>query len=249
MAVIRSREARAIVLAGETVAFTLTRSKRRRNFGISVHPRRGVSFYSPWHAPLAKVHEIMRKKESWILQCLRAQAQIKHRAPPRHFIDGEQFSYLGELLTLEVRQSAAKRTRCKRHGQILEVSIFAGHQEEDARHMIKEALIKWYRLHALEVFVERVTHYSELLQLFPKQILIRDQKTLWGSCSAQGVIRFNWRVIMAPIAIVDYLVVHELCHLKVRNHPPKFWKLVATALPDYAERRAWLRKHGSTLSF
>jgi len=81
------------------------------------------------------------------------------------------------------------------------------------------------------------------MDLFPKEIIIKDQKKRWASCSKDGTLRFNWRISMAPISIVDYIVVHELCHLKVKSHSSDFWKLVSITLPDYQKRRDWLKNN------
>ncbi|MEE8381899.1 MAG: M48 family metallopeptidase [Thermodesulfobacteriota bacterium] len=88
---------------------------------------------------------------------------------------------------------------------------------------------------------QRVKRYGKRLGVLPRDIKIKDQKKRWGSCSNNGILRFNWRISMAPVSIIDYIVVHELCHLKIKSHSPDFWKLVSLALPDYQERREWLK--------
>lgn len=95
--------------------------------------------------------------------------------------------------------------------------------------------------------MDAITRFGPQNGLVPRAVRIKDQKSLWGSCSAAGAISLSWRLILAPPAILDYVVVHELCHLKEPNHQPPFWRLVASLMPDYARRRAWLRANGGLL--
>src|SRR4030042_1989255 len=113
--------------------------------------------------------------------------------------------------------------------------------EEKRKEIIREVLTKWYYSRATEIILQRIKRYSHLLNLEPKKILIRNQNKRWGSCSRSGVLRFNWRISMAPVSIVDYVVVHEICHLNEKNHSGEFWRQVALVLPDYKKRRQWLR--------
>ena len=106
------------------------------------------------------------------------------------------------------------------------------------------ALERWYRAEARAVLERRVAHYGERMAATPFAVLVRSQKHLWGSCSSDGVLRFNWRLVMAPSKMVDYVVVHEFCHLRHPHHQKPFWDAVGAIIPDYRERRAALRKEG-----
>jgi hypothetical protein len=104
------------------------------------------------------------------------------------------------------------------------------------------------RSEAARLIQERVAIYSEKLQLFPKKVIIKNQRQRWGSCSARtGSLNINWRLVMAPPEVLDYVVVHELSHIKHPNHSRSFWSLVAQFIPDYKTRRKWLREHGGRL--
>lgn len=111
----------------------------------------------------------------------------------------------------------------------------------------KEALEKRYRQAAREYFSSRVSFYAKILQVTFSSITIRNQKTRWGSCSSRGTLSFNWRLMLAPPRILDYVVVHELCHLIHMNHSADFWREVERILPDYKESRKWLKENGHTL--
>ena len=105
-----------------------------------------------------------------------------------------------------------------------------------------------YRKAAREYFPKRVSHYAHILGVTYGKISIRDQKTRWGSCSSEGNLSFNWRLILAPPDVLDYVVIHELCHRKEMNHSKEFWTLVESLMPDYKERRKWLRENGKNLT-
>lgn len=111
----------------------------------------------------------------------------------------------------------------------------------------RRALEGRYRQAAREYFAARVAHYEPIIGVTHGSIAIRDQKTRWGSCSAKGNLNFNWRLMLAPPRILDYVVVHELCHRKEMNHSKAFWNAVETVLPDYRECRKWLKENGKTL--
>ncbi len=104
-----------------------------------------------------------------------------------------------------------------------------------------------YKKAAADYFPKRAAYYAPLLGVTYSRITIRDQKTRWGSCSSKGTLSFNWRLMLAPPKILDYVVVHELCHLREMNHSPRFWALVASILPDYKESRKWLKENGNSL--
>jgi predicted metal-dependent hydrolase len=114
---------------------------------------------------------------------------------------------------------------------------------------VRMAIERWYRRQAHHVFAERAEHWNARFGYNYGRIAIRDQKSRWGSCSRQGNLNFNWRLLLAPLAVLDYIVIHELAHLKEGNHSPRFWALVAGQCPDYRDQRAWLRQHGPELHF
>jgi predicted metal-dependent hydrolase len=117
--------------------------------------------------------------------------------------------------------------------------------DEGVRNLAEQYL----RSRAAEWLTSRLETWSAKTALHPRAVRIRDQKTRWGSCSAQGRINLNWRLALAPVVVADYVIVHELCHLRELNHSPRFWQLVEKWVPDHAVHRRWLREHGHTLYF
>jgi len=133
----------------------------------------------------------------------------------------------------------------------ISISFFRGQlavtvPNEDAE-SLKTALEAWYRSKAREVVDKRLNYYQSLVGKSPHQVRIKEQKCRWGSCSSKGNLNFNWRVIMAPLPVLDYIIVHELCHLVHLNHSREFWDLVGSIMPDYKERRDWLKRNGARM--
>jgi predicted metal-dependent hydrolase len=117
------------------------------------------------------------------------------------------------------------------------------------RRVLRRLLEEWYRHRAHEVIPDRVEHFAGRMRLFPKKIRISGARTRWGSCSGQDTLSFSWRAMILPVPVLDYIVIHELAHLKERNHGPTFWRLVTSFVPDQKTHRAWLRRHTRTLLF
>ena len=113
---------------------------------------------------------------------------------------------------------------------------------------IHASLTDWYTSHALAKLEEKTGRYAKTLNVEPSSVTVKEYKSRWGSCSTSGDITYNWRIIMAPHRIVDYVVIHELCHLVELNHSDKYWKQVESLVPDYRERRAWLKTNANTLA-
>lgn len=150
---------------------------------------------------------------------------------------GISVPYLGKDYLLEVRKYRSYR----KPGVMPEgnrMAVLTARTDPDA---VAEALKGWYRQQAAVLVTERVEHYRKLLGEEVGAVRIKDVRSRWGSCSSKRNLNFNWRLVMAPLEVLDYVVVHELCHLKEMNHSPAFWKLVEDILPDYRKQREWLK--------
>jgi predicted metal-dependent hydrolase len=148
-----------------------------------------------------------------------------------------------------VQEIEAKRfLEAKKNWIMTRVKELQVHQEEQlAQGELRKQLASWYRQQATEAIMSRVMYYSEKVGVVYHTVRIKDQKTRWGSCSAKKNLNFSWRLIMAPPEVLDYVVVHELCHLIHLNHSPAFWQLVKNQLPDYSRHKRWLKDQGATL--
>ena len=213
------------------ISYTVRRSDRARRVSVNVAARDAVEVVLPRRAALREADAAVRELRPWIDRRLRAleRARIEAGAPPGHV------PYLGEHLRL-VPQCG--RTRTHRRGTLLLVP------EGDHR----PAVERWYRRAARTEIAPRVDAAAAVASLGYERLTIRGQKTRWGSCSSTGTLSFNWRLLLAPEPVLDYVVWHEVCHLRVCNHGPRFWGMLANHCPGYADQERWLRRYGSTLT-
>jgi predicted metal-dependent hydrolase len=173
-----------------------------------------------------EIDELLARKAAWIESRLA-------RSPAREplaLVDGAQLPFLGEPLSL--RLVIANRGRVWRDGGELVVEL-----PEPSEPSIRASVVRWYRARAAEHFVAVAGHWAKISGFSPRGVLQRDQKRRWGSCGADGTIRLNWRLMTFAPEVIEYVIVHELCHLAHKNHGPAFWAEVRRLLPDQQERR------------
>ncbi|HEV2813343.1 MAG TPA: SprT family zinc-dependent metalloprotease [Solirubrobacteraceae bacterium] len=212
------------------IEYTVRRSQRARRVRVAVDPERGVEVVLPERAPQRAAAEAVRELRPWIERRLAEAERARQAVQAR----GATVPYLDETLRLHPQPG---RTRVHRRNDDLFVPT------GDPR----PALERWYRRMAAREIAPRLDHAVEQLGTSYAALTIRNQRTRWGSCSSTGAMSFNWRLLLAPEQVLDYVVWHEACHLLVLDHSPRFWSLVERHVPDYAEPRRWLRRHGQTL--
>ena len=210
---------------------------------ITVNLEHGVEVMVPDHLPGDKLDAILRRKAPWILEKLSEFDQISQPTANKQFISGEKFLFLGRRHTLVVENSERTSEIIMRNGR-----FYATVKSSDEPEIVRDSLRNWYIRRAENKLPERIKRYAKQLNVTPQKIQIVQMEKRWGSCTSAGTIRLDWRLIMAPMRVIDYLVVHELGHLRVSNHSPEFWNLVETILSDFAERRDWLRVNGPLLA-
>ena len=217
----------------------VVRTKRRKTASIKIIDG-SVQVIVPEKLSNGRIEELVRKRTPWIRKKLREQSQAV-TPKPKEYVSGESFTYLGRNYRLKVSRGTDREVKLK--GGYLEVGLPKKPKDGD----IRSALVEWYEQHALERLTEKTNRYAGIMGVSPNSISVRDYKARWGSCSSKGEISYNWRIIIAPHHIVDYVVVHELCHLKHPNHSPAYWKSVKREVSDYEVCRQWLKEHGSSL--
>lgn len=226
----------------ERIDYTIKRGNRKKTLAINVTLASQVIVLAPNDFSREKIKTIVKKKALWILEKQEHFKRLAMLSPEKEFVSGEQILLLGRKYRLKIKEENYLSIP-KLSGRRLFIYVHSNLAPEARKEIIKDALIKWYFIKSTKIIKQRVNRYSKLLNLFPKKVIIKDQKKRWASCSSDGILRFNWRIAIAPISIVDYVVVHELCHLKVKNHSSDFWKLVSIAMPDYKNRRNWLKNN------
>ncbi|MBC7397421.1 MAG: M48 family metallopeptidase [Bdellovibrionales bacterium] len=208
----------------------MKRTPRRKTVAIQVFPDGKVVVLVPLQVSDAKVEQFLKLKRCWIERTLLKFASLGPQRAPPQFVPGEAFLYLGEERKLSLFRIGTRAPEVDDAN--LHVFLPANSKPELERSRIRSALELWYKAQAETLCKARVAHFSELMGLLPKSIQIKSYKTRWGTCKSTGEVTFNWRLAMVPLSLLDYVVIHELAHLKYHNHGAKFWQLVKIHYPD-----------------
>jgi predicted metal-dependent hydrolase len=191
-----------------------------------------------------EIDRFVCQKENWIRKKREEILNRNQSAPKVSYVDGEKILYQGVYYTLQIEiNPALKKGRIKANLEEKKILMELAFEEENRR----EILLSWYVHMAGNVIAERVAYHQAFVKENINRITIKDQKTRWGSCSTRHNLNFNWRLILAKPEILDYVVVHEMCHLLHMDHSKEFWREVERILPDYRTSENWLKENGSTL--
>jgi predicted metal-dependent hydrolase len=218
--------------AADDLPYRIRRSDRASRVRVSVDPSGDVEVVLPRRSPASAAPAAIDELRPWIERRLREASAVRAAIAAR----GATLPYLGTQLALAPQQG---RTRVHRAGERLLVPA------DDER--ATAAIERWYRRAAAREIAPRLDAAARALGTTYTTLSIRGQRTRWGSCTARGAMSFNWRLLLAPEPVLDYVVWHEACHLRVMDHSPRFWALVRRHCPDFEEHRRWLRLQGSTL--
>ena len=227
-----------IDLVGNTVEYEVRHSAdaTEPRIDVDIH---GVTVVIP-EGERARPSELLKENAAWVIEKRRKYEAYREQVPEREFEPGATFPYLGDPHTVVVEQRPASSVG----DGTLRLAEY--HVAETS---VKRALETLYRRNARQTFERQADQYAEQMGVEYEQIEIRNQRTKWGSCSATGTLGLNWRLMMAPMEIVDYIVIHELAHLQESNHTDAFWSLVAEHDPEYETHARWLDEHSAELIF
>jgi predicted metal-dependent hydrolase len=224
------------------VPYTIRRSERARQARIHVDAD-GVEVVVPRRFPLREVEPFVEEKRRWIERTLRRMRESDLEHPPARLEDGGEVPYLGERLPLRVR---VERRRVRPHVAWRRGALHAA-VARPGTEPLRDALERWYRRRAREEITPRLDDAVARAGTSYRSLQIRGQRTRWASCSTSGAMSFNWRLLLAPAEILDYVVEHEVAHLEVSDHSDDFWDLLALRVPDWERHERWLRAHGHAL--
>jgi predicted metal-dependent hydrolase len=230
---------RKIQLGSHTVHYVLRRSARRSHgFMISDD---GLQVTSPKRAPMDDIERAIRAKQHWILTKLFERSErrtLRDHRKPFEWVDGAQLPYLGADLTLRLEPAARSHCVVDADARELRLGVTPGLEEWQIRERVK----LWFQAEAKRTFGERLDLYAPQVGVTYNAFALSSAGTRWGSCTVAGNIRLNWKLVHYPLGLLDYVVVHELAHLREMNHSPAFWAVVGEVFPDYDGARAGLRK-------
>lgn len=230
-----------ITIAGRDISYTVS-YKNRKTIQLKIIGADRLAVSAPPNTSLAELDRMIRTKASWIAKKMLHYRQLAANPVNASWQHGAALLFMGKPYTISIHP-AARHSRVELSEDVITVTT-AGNTAAAVPGLLKA----WYVNQAAALLPGRTAEWSGKLGVQPNRIVIKEQQTRWGSCSSLGNINYNWRIIMAPASVIDYLVVHELCHLRVPNHSADFWRLVGACLPDFKERRNWLKQNGALLS-
>jgi len=218
----------------------IIRTNRRKSADIRVEEG-AVSIVVPVSTSVEKIDQLLIAKRRWIKEKIALQRELSP-ASTKQYISGEAFPYLGRNYRLSVKTGNFAPVKLL-NGRLV-VTVPYGNEQP---HMIRNALVRWYKRQAEQKLTDKVKRFAPMVGVEPAGVGIRAFKSRWGSCTAEGKLEFNWQIMMAPNRMVDYVVIHELCHLIRHDHSPEFWREMVRVMSDYNHCRCWLRDNASQL--
>ena len=227
---------------GLTVPYTVKRSAVARYVRLEIKLDTGLTVVIPKAYKIEHIPALLNTKKRWILNRLAKYSQSPGVSRERQIKDGGTLPYLGQNLEVAIHRNHVSKDCIIIEGNTLNIHLGTDHDK------LNQFVIQWYKQQAADIIKEKADKLCKRFGLSYHRLSIRSQRTRWGSCSYNGNLNFNWKLIMGPEPVVDYVVIHELMHLEEMNHTGKFWKLVAELCPRWREHKKWLREHEANIS-
>jgi len=219
--------------------YTILRSPRRRKLTITVERDRSVVVHAPESTPVEKIHQVIEAKRQWIYEKMHHTQKYRDlpHPPGKELVNGESALYLGRHYRIELVKSGLSGIRFNQRFYI--PAAVPGKR--------KEVLREWYIQRAEDKVIPRVKYHASKLGVTYSKVKIVDNLYRWGSCTVNNNLNFNWRLIKAPMFVIDYAIIHELAHLIEANHTPRFWNIIRAQTPTMEKARVWLKENGQLL--
>ncbi|HAN09113.1 MAG TPA: hypothetical protein DCP90_00685 [Clostridiales bacterium] len=221
--------------------------RKKKNVSIIIRADGKVVVSAPFSVSVKKIEELVNRRAEWILDNIEVVKRKSANIKEKKYISGEIFLYFGDEYELDiVKEDKTKRTEVRINEGKIEIRVKSDFADNEDN--IKKKLNKWYREEAQSCIAMRVEMCAQRLGLKPELVRIKQLKRTWGICTNKGIISLNWKLIMTPVDVMDYVIIHELCHLKHPNHSKDFWNLVEVYMPDYKQKRDWLKKNAGRVN-
>jgi len=237
-----------IKIGNTLVDYRLIYSSRQKTIELVIGLDSGFTVKAPDSMSKEEVATNLKRKKKWIVINLDKMNEVIRNETRKEFVSGEKFLYMGKhyrMKVITVDEEIVPFLTFTHSKFIAHVS--ANVPEFDYPRIIQPLFIEFYHEKAEKIIRQRSRKYLLYFEAKPSLLKVQSLKNKWGSCSKTNQLRFNWRVVMAKMSIIDYIIVHELCHIKFKDHSKAFWSEVQKILPDYEERKEWLRIHGDLL--
>lgn len=232
---------------GRAIAYRMRRSARARRLRLTIGAD-GIELVVPSRTSERVARQFVEENRDWLATKMLQVARAFDAHPGSAcLVDGARIPFRGSTVPLAITPTERQLVRL-RFDEGFHVEVPATAEPQRRERLIEAVLVRWLRRRAAIEAESLVARHGPPNDLVPRAIRIKEQKRLWGSCTAKGVVNLNWRLILGPPAVFEYLVVHELAHLRERSHQPPFWDLVASLLPGFADQRRWLKANGHLLT-
>jgi predicted metal-dependent hydrolase len=235
-------EKRTTAINHQTITYTLRRSFKARRIRLEVRQQTGLTVIVPHSYKISQLPALLKSKERWISRNLQRFSNSHSLSARKELKYGDTIPYLGRDLQLVKQEN--------HHGDIVVLSGNNLKVSPDLFNngLLEPALEQWYRKEAAGLITKITDRLSSQIGISYQRIVIRGQKTRWGSCSRKKNLSFNWKLIMVPEPVIEYVIIHELIHLKEMNHSKRFWQQVAQYCPGWREYKKWLKQHEADLT-
>jgi predicted metal-dependent hydrolase len=219
--------------------YKVVRSARRKKLTITVERDRTIVVHAPESTSDEKIRQVVDSKRQWLFEKVNHAQKYEDRPHPpgKEIVTGESVPYLGRDYRVVVQETPSGGVEFGTHFSIPKA------QQEKRRKVLKE----WYIARARETMLPRAERYANELGVTFREVKIVDNRYRWGSCTVKDCVNFNWRLVKAPMFVIDYVIIHELAHLLEANHTPRFWNIVRAKAPKGEQAKAWLKEHGQIL--
>lgn len=234
-----------ICINGCNIICDIKRDRRRRTVLLKVSGPDKISVTAPLYVKDADLENILIAKKRWLSNRIKDQQRLATNPANQAVAAGLPLLFRGKTYQLALKESPRSSSSVSISSDHIIVSIPPAYST--SHEYLSSVLQKWYVSQATALLHERTKYWAAKIGVTPSRLTMRDQKTRWGSCSSKGNVNYSWRLVMAPDAVVDYLVIHELCHMHIPNHSADFWQLVSRYSPDYDKHRQWLHENGKVL--
>ena len=237
-----NRKKQIVSIKGESFVYYIRRSKRAKNLLLWVDISGQVELVIPWRVSYREAEKFINTQTEWLVKMISKNEEKRRLIPCRHLVAGEKLPMFGDDYELNV-ECDILRQRARYMEGVGQVRVVVGHEDD-----VRKVLTKWYRKKAYEYFEQVISDYSGRLNVEVLKLVISGARSQWGSCMVNKKrVSLSWRLALAAREVADYVVAHEVAHMKERGHNSRFWEVVESLDADYMKHRAWLRKHGYTL--
>jgi len=216
-----------------TLPYKIEQSERK-TISLTIERNNDLVIKAPLHATHQKIEEFFFKKQIWLYTKLEEKKNIEKSTSIKELVPWEGFYFLGRMYKLDIVDEVDFKLRFKNRKF-----------ELNREYLVewRELFLDWYKTQFYDKVLPRVKNLSNRCGFEPTNISVQELNNRWGSCTKDNKLNFHWKVVMAPLSVIDYIIVHELCHIKEKNHSSKFWDMVERFMPDYQNHKEWLRKN------